>query len=316
MHDLVSVVIPCYNAEETLGEAIESALVQTHPFVEVIVIDDGSTDNSLSIVQNFSGRVRLWRQENLGGCSARNRGVELAQGEWIQFLDADDLLDRDKINRQLPMVRRYPNDTVYCDYRRVDSDGCIDKSLSSPPVDEDDAVVFILKHYGITTSTPIHSRERLLRVDGFREALPCSQERDLHLRLACAGHGFRFHAEKLITIRKKAGSVSEDFVRVLREHRGIADHAIGLLQGSGNLTDRRRAAFAGFLARDARAFLQRGYRSEAMASFRQAREIHRRGGLDWAYDDAARMLARCVGPEVAERLVSVKRKWFSGGARV
>ncbi len=298
-----------------MGEAVESALLQSYPKVEIVVVDDGSTDGSQQVVSRFSGRIRIVKQDNQGGGAARNRGIREAAGSWIQLLDADDLLDRDKIARQLSLASKYPNDIVYCDYRRVSSDGRVDESLSSPRVDEDDAVVFILKHYGITTSTPIHSRERLLRVDGFREALPCSQERDLHLRLACAGHGFRFLAEKLITIRKTPGSVSEDFVRVLREHRGIADHAIGLLQGSGNLTDRRRAAFAGFLARDARAFLQRGYRSEAMASFRQAREIHRRGGLDWAYDDAARMLARSVGPVVTERLVSVKRKWFPGGAR-
>ena len=89
---LVSIVIPCYNAERYVGEAIESALDQTYPHKEVIVIDDGSTDSSLEVIRSFGNHLRWETAPNRGGSAARNRGLELARGELIQFLDADDLL--------------------------------------------------------------------------------------------------------------------------------------------------------------------------------------------------------------------------------
>ena len=93
---LTSVVIPCYNAEGYVGEAIESALNQTYRPVEVIVIDDGSTDGSLDVIRSFGDRIRYESGPNRGPSAARNRGVQLARGELIQFLDADDVLHPEK----------------------------------------------------------------------------------------------------------------------------------------------------------------------------------------------------------------------------
>ena len=78
---LVSIIIPCYNAEKYVGEAIESALAQTYPNKEVIVIDDGSTDGSLQVIKSFGHRIRWETGPNRGGSAARNRGIELARGE-------------------------------------------------------------------------------------------------------------------------------------------------------------------------------------------------------------------------------------------
>ena len=87
----ISVVIPCYNAAAFLGETIRSALAQTRPPVEVIVVDDGSTDSSVKIAEAFGPPVRVLRQPNGGAAVARNAGVKAATGGWIAFLDADDL---------------------------------------------------------------------------------------------------------------------------------------------------------------------------------------------------------------------------------
>lgn len=100
----VSVVIPCYNAASFLRETLESVLVQTRPPFEVLVIDDGSTDGSAAIAEAFCASVRVIRQENQGESAARNRGVNLAQGEWIAFLDADDIWMPEKLDRQLALV--------------------------------------------------------------------------------------------------------------------------------------------------------------------------------------------------------------------
>jgi glycosyltransferase involved in cell wall biosynthesis len=97
----VSVVIPCYNGAKFLREALESVLGQTHPVLEVIVVDDGSTDDSAAIAESFGTPVRVIRQSNQGESVARNRGIEAAVGAWIAFLDADDLWLPNKIAAQI-----------------------------------------------------------------------------------------------------------------------------------------------------------------------------------------------------------------------
>lgn len=89
----VSVVIPCYNAEAWIARAIESVLRQDYPDLEIIVIDDGSTDSSLAVIRSFQGDVHWRSNANQGPCRARNQGMELATGEFIVFLDADDYFD-------------------------------------------------------------------------------------------------------------------------------------------------------------------------------------------------------------------------------
>jgi glycosyltransferase involved in cell wall biosynthesis len=111
---LVSVIIPCYNAKNHVAEAIESALGQTHSNCEVIVIDDGSTDGSLDVIKRFVDRIRWATGPNRGGCAARNSGLQLAKGEYIQFLDADDRMNADKIEVQLAALENAPPGSIAC----------------------------------------------------------------------------------------------------------------------------------------------------------------------------------------------------------
>lgn len=105
---LVSIVIPSYNAARWLEATLETALSQTHSPCEVIVVDDGSTDDSLLIAQRFRSRgVIVLSQQNGGASAARNRALSIARGEYVQFLDADDLLAPDKIERQLAVLRAH-----------------------------------------------------------------------------------------------------------------------------------------------------------------------------------------------------------------
>ncbi|MHC4407236.1 MAG: glycosyltransferase family 2 protein [Planctomycetota bacterium] len=105
MKSQVSVIIPCYNAARFLGEAIDSALDQSLPPLEVIVVDDGSTDRSAAIAQSYGSPVRLIRQRHEGESTARNRGIDEARGDWIAFLDADDLWMSTKLERQLEVAQ-------------------------------------------------------------------------------------------------------------------------------------------------------------------------------------------------------------------
>jgi glycosyltransferase involved in cell wall biosynthesis len=110
---LVSIIVPCYNAERWLGATLDSALAQTWPAVEIIVVDDGSIDGSLARAREFAARgVRVATQPNRGASAARNHGLRLATGVFVQFLDADDLLAPDKIERQMSRLADAPANCV------------------------------------------------------------------------------------------------------------------------------------------------------------------------------------------------------------
>jgi len=105
----VSVVIPAYNAEAHIGRALESVLCQSCPADEIIVVDDGSTDQTEAIVRGYGEKVRYIRQENRGAGKARNRGIEASQNEWIAFLDADDEWPMEKLDLQIRHLKRHPD---------------------------------------------------------------------------------------------------------------------------------------------------------------------------------------------------------------
>ncbi len=126
----VSVVIPAYNAGKSLGRAIDSVLAQTHHPDEIIVVDDGSTDNTADVAHGYGDKVRFIRQENAGASVARNTGIEAAASEWIAFLDADDEWLPRKLKLQTEHLQRNP-DLVwttgnfircYCDTDRREND--------------------------------------------------------------------------------------------------------------------------------------------------------------------------------------------------
>jgi glycosyltransferase involved in cell wall biosynthesis len=120
----VSVVIPTYNYGRFIGEAIESILAQTYPASEIIVVDDGSTDDTEQAAKKFGDKVRYIKKENGGVCSARNVGIKNASGDFVVFFDADDISHPAKIERQLA---KFAEDSeiglVHCGVRDFDSQG-------------------------------------------------------------------------------------------------------------------------------------------------------------------------------------------------
>ncbi len=105
MKPLVSILIPAYNSEKWIADTIRSAMAQTWPRKEIIIVDDGSTDGTLAVARQFeSGALRVFRQQNQGAAAARNTAFSLSQGDYIQWLDADDLLASDKIARQMEVL--------------------------------------------------------------------------------------------------------------------------------------------------------------------------------------------------------------------
>jgi len=116
MHsNLVSVIIPAYNAEEHILECVNSVLMQTHRHLEIIIVNDGSTDHTLEILKSIhDDRIILIDQENKGCSSAKNTGLKIASGDFIQYLDADDVLSHDKIEAQLIILEHKENAIAVC----------------------------------------------------------------------------------------------------------------------------------------------------------------------------------------------------------
>lgn len=119
-----STIIPAYNCADVIGRAIDSVLAQTCPASEIIVVDDGSADNTAEIVKAYGDRVRYVRQENQGPSGARNRGIQQARSDWVAFLDADDVWYPDKLRRQAELINHAPElGVVFCNWYNRDKDG-------------------------------------------------------------------------------------------------------------------------------------------------------------------------------------------------
>jgi glycosyltransferase involved in cell wall biosynthesis len=156
MNPLVSIIIPAYNAEEYLAETIESALAQTWPQIEIIIVDDGSADNTVAITKRFeSDRVKICLQKNKGAAAARNRGLKEAKGQFVQFLDADDLLKADKIATQVKLLIEHNNALSICPVIHFDTTNREHLTTLKPSLNELDFYIdstspfdFLLKLYG------------------------------------------------------------------------------------------------------------------------------------------------------------------------
>jgi len=188
---LVSIIIPCFNGQEHIGQAIESSLEQTYGNVEIIVIDDGSKDQSWEIINSYDN-IKKIRQENAGACVARNRGLKISNGEYIKFLDSDDYLYKDCLTNQVKNSAPRERKSIVYGWHRVFRQSA--NSLSDRKVDlhpgYSQPIDLVLKNLWI--SLPLYSRHALLSVNGFDEHLRSRQEWSLNIRLAIAGYEFAY----------------------------------------------------------------------------------------------------------------------------
>jgi glycosyltransferase involved in cell wall biosynthesis len=204
---LVSIIIPTYNSSAYIIDAIESSLVQTYPNCEIIVVDDGSTDHTGDLLKaRYGNRIRYIYQNNAGPGAARNRGIEAAQGTFIQFCDSDDQLLPTKIARCMEVFQRQPEvGVVYTDYRHVGADGQTPLSILTPPLLSGDIFCDLLlsNATAILTSVTLIRRAALLEVGLFEERrdLRCAEDWDLFLRLATRYH-YASIDEELVLYRR------------------------------------------------------------------------------------------------------------------
>jgi glycosyltransferase involved in cell wall biosynthesis len=183
MQPLVSIVIPCFNAERTIGATIRSALAQTYQPIEVIVIDDGSQDRSLAIVKSFGDTVRVEAQTNSGACAARNRGIELARGEYVQFLDADDLLHWGKVARQMA-ARGDDNKILFGPWLAFAGDAPAEPYVADIRCvrSTDELLLQYLQGMFVATSALLWPTKLLARIGGWDTLLNANQDGEILMR--------------------------------------------------------------------------------------------------------------------------------------
>ncbi|WP_347158210.1 glycosyltransferase family 2 protein [Pontibacter chitinilyticus] len=194
MPRLVSVIIPCFNGEHFVGRAINSALSQSYKDIELLLVDNNSTDNTFAVLKEFEkshpDKITVYSEKKKGACAARNLGLSMAKGDWIQFLDADDELLPLKIEQQMAVVESKNPDIVIGDYTIFHS---VTQKRYADRIAEDDPWLGLINSKLGRTSANIWRKESLLKVNGWNEELSSSQEYDLMFRV------FKLNAKVEIT---------------------------------------------------------------------------------------------------------------------
>jgi glycosyltransferase involved in cell wall biosynthesis len=218
---LVSVIIPSYNSRRWIARAIDSVMAQTYKNIEIIVVDDGSADETREFIRENYGsndRVRYLFQPNSGVSRARNQGIEQAKGDLISFLDADDWLLPEKVARQVEFLRAHPEYQIaYCDFwnaydregpLEVPTGGWLIKGVSGQILPDLLARTVVIMHATLVR------RECLEKGGSFREDLPYAEDWEFWMRLAGLGYQFGFLPDRDIVYYIRRGSRSTDNYRV------------------------------------------------------------------------------------------------------
>jgi glycosyltransferase involved in cell wall biosynthesis len=205
MRNLISIVVPCYNQAQFLQETLQSVYYQTYTNWECLIINDGSPDNTEEIALEWCDkdiRFRYFKKENGGLSSARNLGILHAKGDWIQFLDSDDLLEENKLSCQVEYINKNQADIVISGYRYFNSEeGCgklriMGRNNFTPEVviqnnDNIDIIELFSIKNPFVISAPLYRREVFSVVETFDENFKSLEDWDFNFR--CAKANLKFH---------------------------------------------------------------------------------------------------------------------------
>jgi glycosyltransferase involved in cell wall biosynthesis len=220
-HPLVSVIVPAYNAAKYLAQNIESVLRQTYRNFELLVVDDGSTDDTAEVVARYGDRVIYFRKPNGGGASARNYGIARSRGEFIAPLDADDYWLPGKLERTMAVFEKTAADVVFTACTYVDDDG---RRLFDyfPRFRKHHLYNDLLLRNFIPNGTVLMRRKIVESIGGYDERIFIPNDWDLWLRLAEVCR-IEYLPEPLTCYRRAASSISLDVERQHREQLMVVD---------------------------------------------------------------------------------------------
>lgn len=212
---LVSVVIPTHNRARLLPEAIDSVLAQTYGNVEIIVVDDGSIDETPSALEPYRDRIVYLRQENRGRSAARNAGIAVSSGEYLAFLDSDDVFLPDKLTTQVGFLVEHPDVDVVYGHGYILTDRGIEGPLPPAlltPVTSDDPMVVLKRLLRRSLFPPHLALIRTSALDPnqlFDESLEVLEDWDFWLRLGLRGAAFRYQHDVVASYRWYPGNTPQ-----------------------------------------------------------------------------------------------------------
>jgi glycosyltransferase involved in cell wall biosynthesis len=311
----VSVLIPCFNARPWIAQAIDSALMQTGPATEVIVIDDGSTDGSLDVIRTFDGRILWEASPNRGSQVTRNRLLDMARGAWVQYLDADDYLRPGKVAHQFKIAAADDCDVVYgataCEVKRGDSLITVDEAIPEP---HDPWI--LLAHWQLPQTGGSLWRKRALQdAGGWRTEQTCCQEHELYFRLLRNGARFA-HAPGCLAVYRfwdHGGRLSDRLGdEVHRQRLMILDEVERFLSEAGGLTHARLKAI-----NDTRLAAARSLWPSDRAWARQVESVIRNSDPDYYPVQQPHgpplysLTYRLLGFDAAEQIARYRRRLFA-----
>lgn len=215
MNEKISIIIPTYNRAAVIGRAILSVLCQTYEDYEVIIVDDGSTDQTQGVVEQIADdRIRCIRlEENHGAGYARNVGIQESKYDYIAFLDSDDEWKRFKLELQIQRMRELPPEAglVYCRMGGERGEGrgrfCVPSYEYKRTLLEGNMFPLLLRRNVIGMPAVLARRECLVRAGGFRESMSCVEDYELILRIAREWQ-IGFVEEELVEVHKTADSLT------------------------------------------------------------------------------------------------------------
>ena len=245
----VSIIVPCFNSTLTIGTAVESVLGEENVPQKIMIVDDGSTDDSLTIAHSFEPRLGVLAGPNRGVSAARNRGITETASEWLVFLDADDLLVPGTLRRRLETAEATGADVVVCDWQEFsdDGDGAVEGAVRSIDLTalEADAEIGCATHVWATTAALMYRRSLVEKIGGFREDLPVIQ--DARFLFDAAYHGARFAHSAHVGARYRITPQSlsrRDPARFWRDTLLNGQQIEALWRGRRALSPRQRTALA------------------------------------------------------------------------
>lgn len=207
----VSIIIPCHNVQDHVVKALDSALAQDHPDLEILCVDDGSTDRTAEILKSYEvlhrGRMRVITQAHKGASAARNAGALATSGDYLQFLDADDVILPEKVSGQVALAIECGQPALIVgDFEQVMPNGLLLPVLAL----YDQAWMGLIKTRMGTTSANLWKRTDLFAVGGWNEQLGSSQDYELMFRLLQGGYRVAWDARIRTHVLKRAsGSISQ-----------------------------------------------------------------------------------------------------------
>lgn len=241
----VSVIIPTYNSARFLTEAVDSVLSQTFKDIEILVIDDGSTDETEGLMHRYGSHVRYIRQENSGVARARNRGIQESRGHYVAFLDADDTWLPHKLECQLRMLDAHGGcyRLCYSDFIAVTADlRPLNIERLKP---QGKALEDLLLRGNVVGSicTVLCERSLFNAAGGFDFALSQCADWDMWVRLACLTD-FLYINEQLVTYRRHGANMSRNAALLEHDSLGVLNKGFSMPNLPDAIRGRRRAAFA------------------------------------------------------------------------